>query len=329
MLSFFFIQMLALSAFARYSIFNEVIKDPVSFAQTFSQVNPDQVKEIIHIVEGLIADGQQKKNDIINTHEASVTVLDGATKDLGNALWVFETARGERLEADIEVARLEAVLKTKQDEERAAADDKDIATDDLKDAQDHMDAEVSRVDDEKAIFETVIGILQNLPESLIEDKIELPALSSHLAPIVPAPIVPAPPIVAALIQAAKADPQAVAKVIQLVEDLIAAGEEVRRTVTAARDQSKEDLDKATEFWQTKVDATVVAKEALADANDIAAKKLVAEKDLQAKWEKATAVHAAAEKDEAEKRTIRETEVPILDSENESLVKVIGILQGLL
>lgn len=318
MLSFFFIQMLALSAYARYSIFNEVIKDPVSFAQTFSQVNPDQVKEIIHIVEGLIADGQQKKNDIINTHEASVTVLDGATKDLGNALWAFETARGERLEADIEVARLEAVLKTKQDEERAAADDKDIATDDLKDAQDHMDAEVSRVDDEKAIFETVIGILQNLPESLIEDKIELPALSSHLAPFVPA-----------LIQVAKADPKAVAKVIQLVEDLIAAGEEVRRTVTAARDQSKEDLDKATEFWQTKVDATVVAKEALADANDIAAKKLVAEKDLQAKWEKATAVHAAAEKDEAEKRTIRETEVPILDSENESLVKVIGILQGLL
>lgn len=318
MLSFFFIQMLALSAYARYSIFNEVIKDPVSFAQTFSQVNPDQVKEIIHIVEGLIADGQQKKNDIINTHEASVNVLDAATKDLGNALWAFETARGERLEADIEVARLEAVLKTKQDEERAAADDKDIATDDLKDAQDHMDAEVSRVDDEKAIFETVIGILQNLPESLIEDKIELPALSSHLAPIVPA-----------LIQAAKADPKAVAKVIQLVEDLIAAGEEVRRTVTAARDQSKEDLDKATEFWQTKVDATVVAKEALADANDIAAKKLVAEKDLQAKWEKATAVHVAAEKDEAEKRTIRETEVPILDSENESLVKVIGILQGLL
>jgi len=318
MLSFFFIQMLALSAYARYSIFNEVIKDPVSFAQTFSQVNPDQVKEIIHIVEGLIADGQQKKNDIINTHEASVTVLDGATKALDNALWVFETARGERLEADIEVARLEAVLKTKQDEERAAADDKDIATDDLKDAQDHMDAEVSRVDDEKAIFETVIGILQNLPESLIEDKIELPALSSHLAPIVPA-----------LIQAAKADPKAVAKVIQLVEDLIAAGEEVRRTVTAARDQSKEDLDKATEFWQTKVDATVVAKEALADANDTAAKKLVAEKDLQAKWEKATAVHVAAEKDEAEKRTIRETEVPILDSENESLVKVIGILQGLL
>lgn len=318
MLSFFFIQLLALSAYARYSIFNEVIKDPVSFAQTFSQVNPDQVKEIIHIIEGLIADGQQKKTDIIETHDASVEVLNGATTDLGDALWVFETARGERMEADIEVARLETVLETKQNEERVAADKKDIATDNLKDAQDHMDAEVSRVDEEKAIFETVIGILQSLPESLIEGKVELPALTSHLAPIVPA-----------LIQAAKADPEAVAKVIALVEDLIAAGEEVRRAVTASRDEHKEILDNLTEEWQTAVDATVVAKEALDAGKDFTAAKLVVEKDLQAKWEEATAVHDAAEKDEAEKRAIRETEVPILDSENESLVKVIGILQGLL
>jgi len=320
MLSFFLIQLLALSAYARYSIFNEVIKDPVSFAQTFSQVNPDQVKEIIHIIEGLISDGQTKKSDIINTHEEAVSVLKGATQDLNDALWVYETARGERLEADIEVAKLENVLAAKEDEERAASDKKDFATAELNTAQAFMDSEVARINGEKAIFEQVIDILGNLPESLIEgsDSFQNQNIPSHLAPIVPA-----------LIQAARANPGAVSKVIKLVEDLIAAGEQVRADVTAARDGKQNNLDHATDIHDAAVAATIAAQDDLKAAEDVAAKKLAIEEDLEQKWEDATAVHDAAEKDEAAKRAIREKEVPILDSEDESLHKVLEILEGLL
>jgi len=320
MLSFFFIQLLVLSAYARYSIFNEVIKDPVSFAQTFSQVNPAQVKEIIHIIEGLISDGQTKKSDIINAHEKAVSVLKGATKDLGDALWAYETARGERLEADIEVAKLENVLATKQDEERAAADAKDFATAERDAAQEFMNSEVARVNAEKAIFEQVIDILKNLPKSLIEgsDSFRNQNIPSNLAPIVPA-----------LIQAARANPGAVSKVITLVEELIAAGEQIRADVTAARDGQQQVLDDATQKHSDAVEATVAAEDDLKAAEDVAAQKLATEKTLEKIWEDATAVHDAAEKDEAAKRAIREREVPILDSEDESLHKVLEILEGLL
>lgn len=320
MLSFFFIQLLVLSAYARYSIFNEVIKDPVSFAQTFSQVNPAQVKEIIHIIEGLISDGQTKKSDIINAHEKAVSVLKGATKDLGDALWAYETARGERLEADIEVAKLENVLATKEDEERAAADAKDFATAERDAAQEFMNSEVARVNAEKAIFEQVIDILQNLPKSLIEgsDSFRNQNIPSNLAPIVPA-----------LIQAARANPGAVSKVITLVEELIAAGEQIRADVTAARDGKQQVLDDATQKHSDAVEATVAAEDDLKAAEDVAAQKLATEKTLEKLWEDATAVHDAAEKDEAAKRAIREREVPILDSEDESLHKVLEILEGLL
>lgn len=320
MLSFFFIQLLVLSAYARYSIFNEVIKDPVSFAQTFSQVNPAQVKEIIHIIEGLISDGQTKKSDIINAHEKAVSVLKGATKDLGDALWAYETARGERLEADIEVAKLENVLATKQNEERAAADAKDFATAERDAAQEFMNSEVARVNAEKAIFEQVIDILQNLPKSLIEgsDSFRNQNIPSNLAPIVPA-----------LIQAARANPGAVSKVITLVEELIAAGEQIRADVTAARDGKQQVLDDATQKHSDAVEATVAAEDDLKAAEDVAAQKLATEKTLEKLWEDATAVHDAAEKDEAAKRAIREREVPILDSEDESLHKVLEILEGLL
>lgn len=319
MLSFFFIQLLTLSAYARYSIFDQVINDPVSFAQTFSQVNPVQVKQIIKIIEGLISDGQQKKTDIIKTHEDSVTVLDGADTDLADALWAFETARGERLEAQKELARLEGILSNKQTLESEAAEAKELAQDSLDAAQAWMNTEVSRVNEERAIFEQVIDILNNLPKSLIEGgNVELPPLTSHLAPIVPA-----------LIEAAKANPGAVAKVVQLVRDLIAAGENVRSTVTGARDAAQQVLDEKTALWKVAVQNTLNAKKAVEDCEAVVAQKLSVEKDLQAIWEKATAAQNAAAKDESDKRYIRETEVPILDSEDEALHKVLKLLQGLL
>jgi len=215
---------------------------------------------------------------------------------------------------------VENVLATKQDEERAAADAKDFATAERDAAQEFMNSEVARVNAEKAIFEQVIDILKNLPKSLIEgsDSFRNQNIPSNLAPIVPA-----------LIQAARANPGAVSKVITLVEELIAAGEQIRADVTAARDGQQQVLDDATQKHSDAVEATVAAEDDLKAAEDVAAQKLATEKTLEKVWEDATAVHDAAEKDEAAKRAIREREVPILDSEDESLHKVLEILEGLL
>lgn len=317
MLVFFLIQ-LSLTAYARYSIYEQAIKDPVSFAQIFSKVNPDQVREVIGIVNGLIEDGQTKKQNIISDHQTAVEVLSEREKSLEKARDVYETARGERLLADAQVARMKNLLDIRQNEEAAASDEKDFATSELKSAQDWMDTEVSRVNSEKDTLEEVIEILKTLPKSFVEGEVELPTLSSHLAPIVPS-----------LIEAVKANPEAVAQVIKLVEDLITAGEKVRAEVIAARDNKQDILNQKTELWKKAVQNTIAAKDALTNAEGVAADRLSLELELKEKWEKATAARDAATIEEASQRLRKEREVPIIDSEDISLQKVISILQGML
>merc|ERR1712113_1252788 len=161
----------------------------------------------------------------------------------------------------------ESVLATKEDEERHAADAKDYATVSLKNAQGYMDIEVARINSEKAVFEQVIDILGNLPKSLIEgsDSFQNQNIPSHLVPIVPA-----------LIQAARANPDAVNKVIQLVEDLIAGGEKIRAEVIKVRDERQKVLDDKTAEHSAAVEATIAAKDELEAAEQVAAKKLATE-----------------------------------------------------
>lgn len=287
-----------------------LFKDPVAFAQSFENANPAAVQSVIDMVNDLIAEGEGKKADIIQTHEDAVATTAAAVGELDVALDVLETATGERIEADDEVTRLKSVLQQKQNAESAASVAKSSATASLGDAQEWMDTEVARVDEEKAALEEVQEILADLPTGFRR----LLSSSSSLIPMG---------------MLSKTDPGAVAEVVALVDDLIAAGEGVRTQVTGDRDVAQDDLNSKTVHWQSAVSHTVSAQDSLAAGETFAGGKLVVENSALAVHVEKTTIKDTAVADEAEKKAIRDEQVPILDHEDAELANVVSILEGLL
>merc|ERR1712228_676452 len=184
---------------------------------------------------------------------------------------------------------------------------KNAAKTSLDNAQAWMDSEVTRVDAEKGSLEEVLQILADLPEGFRRR-----LLSSH-GSLVPVGMIAA---------MASTDPDAVQEVVDLVQALIDAGEDVRAEVTGDRDAAQVELDDRTGAWKHAVSETVAAQDALAAGEGVASQLLGVENAKEA-------IHDAAVVDEEEKETIRTEQVPILDHENEQLHNVVEILQGLL
>jgi len=296
-----------------YSLVESLFQDPKAFAATFEKANPEAVQSVIDLVNDLIAEGQDKKANIIAEHEDAIVATNDAKEELAVALNELETATGERIECDDEVVRLQGVLAQKQKDESEASAAKVQSSGVLTDAQNWMDSEVARVDKEKASLEEVKDILSQLPSGFRR----LLSSSSSLLPL------------GMLSSISKTDPEAVAQLVALVDELVAAGEQVRTDVTQARNDAKADLDIKTEIWNDAVSATAAAEDALAAQETAAANKLVVQNAKREVFDAATSKKDAAVDLEAEKKGVRDTQVPILDHENEQLNEVNGILTNLL
>jgi len=296
------------------SMVEKIFLDPVAFAQSFENASPSAVNAVIDMVNDLIAEGNGKKADIIKAHEDAVAASATALDALNVALDVLETATGERIEADDEVTRLSGVLQQKQSAEADAVSNKNAAKRSLDNAQAWMDSEVTRVDAEKGSLEEVLQILADLPEGFRRR-----LLSSH-GSLVPVGMIAA---------MTSTDPDAVQEVVDLVQALIDAGEDVRADVTGDRDDAAAELDDRTGAWKHAVSETVAAQDALAAGEGVASQLLGVETAKKAIHDDKTAIHNAAVTDEEEKQAVREEQVPILDHENEQLHNVVEILEGLL
>jgi len=296
------------------SMVEKIFLDPVAFAQSFENASPSAVNAVIDMVNDLIAEGNGKKADIIKAHEDAVAASAVALDALNVALDVLETATGERIEADDEVTRLKGVLQQKRSAEADALSIKNAAKTSLDNAQAWMDSEVTRVDAEKGSLEEVLQILADLPEGFRRR-----LLSSH-GSLVPVGMIAA---------MASTDPDAVQEVVDLVQALIDAGEDVRADVTGDRDGAQVELDDRTGAWKHAVSETVAAQGALAAGEGVASQLLGVETAKKAIHDDKTAIHNAAVTDEEEKQAVREEQVPILDHENEQLHNVVEILEGLL
>jgi len=295
---------------------DRMFQDPAAFAATFQNANPAAVQSVIDLVSDLIAEGQDKKANIIADHETAVEATATAVAELATALYELETAVGERLEADQEVTRLQDVLAQKQEEETAASAAKVAANGVLKDAQSWMDNEITRINSEKASLEEVLSILAALPPTDFLSRKLLKA-SNILAPL------------GMLSSLSTTDPAAVAQVVALVEDLIGAGEQVRGDVTQNRDDAQVDLNTKTDLWNSAVTATANADDELVAGQTVADGKLATQIKKREVFDEATLKKDAAVADETEKKGVRDTQVPILDHEDDELHKVNDILEGML
>jgi len=313
MITILFSLILTLTVSARHSVYEQAIRDPEAFAQVFSKVNPAQVQEIISIINGLIQDGQDQKDKLIADHEDAVAQRKSDEQLVEDNRGDYETAKGERLLADQEVARLSAILRSKQQAEEKASDEKVAAAAVLKDAQEWFNKESTRIDNERKTLEEVIEILKNLPKSLVEGT-QLP--STILSPLAPS-----------LIQAAKANPDAVGKVIELVKELIAEGEKVRKSVIDAVTAAQAKLDQKTDAWNVAVAATIAAEDSLKSAQADQSNKLSIENTAKDTWTASIEKLQDSQKLEDLLSKRRNKEVPVIDSEDKSFRRVIQILEG--
>merc|ERR1719228_199902 len=279
----------------------------------FQNADPAAVQSVINLVKDLIAEGQTKKQNIIAVHEAAVEATEAAEGELAVALDELEMAAGERVEADDEVKRLNGVLSQRQQEESAASEAKAASAESLKDAQEWMDNEVSRINGEKTSLEEVLSILDALPANFLNRK--LLKVSNVLSPL------------GMLSSLSTTDPAVVAEVVDLVNNLITVGEQVRADVTAARDDAQIDLSTKTNIWNSAVTATVTAEDELAAGETDAANKLFVQNNKRQVFDEATSKKDAAVADEAEKKGVKDTQVPILDHEDEELNNVVEILEN--
>jgi len=295
-----------------FSLVEKLFQDPVAFASTFEKANPEAVHSVLDLVYSLIAEGQDKKATIIAEHEDAIVATADRAAELATALYELEDAAGERVESDEEVDRLKDVLAELVAAEKAASDAKSVCSGVLDDAQLWMTAEVERVDSERVSLEEVNDILASLPSS----RRLLSNLPSTLIPL-------------GMLSLAKTDPSIVAELVELVKELIAAGETVRLTVTQARDDAQTDLSSKTSVWEAAVQATAEGEDNLADGVSDAAAKLLVQQAKRQVFDTATADHDAAVVFEAGKKDVRDTQVPILDHEDDQLHQVVVILEGLL
>jgi len=311
MLTFIIVQfLLLLHVHSELSVVNEVIKDPVAFAQSFAKATPEQINEVKKIINGLISDGQTKKNNLIQDHADSEKLLQQAKDELAVAFDNFEAARGERKLADIEVSRLDGVYTTRTKEESQALGIKNIAFDKLQDAIAWYNTENGRTYAENRILEDVINILLGLKQP---DQ-ELLSRSSQLAPIVPA-----------LIESVRVNPQSVDKVVDMVKDLIAANDAALAKAKSEMDSAQLDYNNKNEAWNNAVQATINAQEALSAGKQIAIQKFNVEKDFESAWNEATTKLQKSQAYRDAKFDDLNREVPIIDHEDSQLHKVLKIL----
>lgn len=286
--------------------------DPVAFAQSFENASPEAVRSVISMINDLIAEGAGKKSDLIQAHDDAVAAEADAASALAVALDELELATGNRIEGDDRVTAAKGTVQQKQSAEATATKIKTDRAADLASAQDWMDTEVARVDGEKTALEEVLQILGDLPEGR--------RLLSTYGSLVPVAMVAA---------AAKSDPAAVQEVVDLVNDLIAAGEGIRAKVTEARDDAQAASDNANTEWKWAVARTVQAQDALAEREGEVEALLAVERTKKTVHGEKRDVFDSADAVEAEKKKVMDEQVPILDHEDEQLKKVVEILNGLL
>jgi len=286
--------------------------DPVAFAQSFENANPDAVRSVISMVEDLIAVGEGKKNDYIKAEKDAVAAKDQAAAAEEEALHQLEGATGLRIAGDKKVSAAENTLGARKGAESTAVTDKNNAIAEFDEADSWMDKEVARVNREKIALEEVIQILGDLPEGR--------RLLSTFGSLIP---------MGMIANADKSDPDAVQEVVELVNDLIDAGEAVRVGVTSARDLASDNLEEATKQWKWAVGRTVNAQDALAELQVKVAALATTENEKQTVHDEKDKVLKEAINVEEDATAVRKEQVPILVHEGKQLKEVVGILNGLL
>jgi len=272
------------------TLLEKYTQNPEQFIAAMAEVKPSDVEAIIVLLEGLKADSEQQKADLIKALRDAENALGDAASDVIDAQAAVEAATTAQGLAATDLREKEGLH---EDAQKAVNDATKVHND-----------EIDSLKDEQAVIENVIGMLKALiAPSLIETSgRSLLSLKSLSDPKL-------------LLEMAKVDPQAVQGII----DSLTALHETSKAREAEVIQNLADAEDALGVASA---AVVAAQGVLQGANDDLS---AAQQHLSSM----SAVEEAAQdaKDSAE--TVHNDELPGLENEINVLDQVIAALRDLL
>jgi len=151
---------------ANVSLKENILNDPLNLLASLNKADPVEVNKIITLIDSLIAAGEKDRQDATTARDNKKTALSTALNNLDTATSEHNDVAGQLVAAREEVDRLvqlEAEKKSAKDdkvEEKVAAE-KELGT-----AQDFLDNEVKRIDNERSILFEIKELLSDLTNSV-------------------------------------------------------------------------------------------------------------------------------------------------------------------
>jgi len=295
-----------------------MFRDPKAFVATFANADPTAINKVIEMVNDMIDVGEAEKQKAIDDHAAAVQVAKDAAAQLADDQADLIYKKGElHIATDIAIAAA-AIDALKETEEASALDTKNFAHADEEEKETFLNAETSRINQEKSVLEEVGDILESLKDNEVPAErrlLSVPSQAAFLATLAK--------------QGLQVDPEAVDKVLVSIAALIAEGE-------ALRNAAQESYDDAVAFTAASEKAYDDAVKCHVEAGDELAARLEDKGMYQSSVDAAALVHqasldatAAANVDRDAKLAFKESETARVNSETKDLNDVKDLLKGLL
>lgn len=282
--------------------------NPTAFVNSLATADQDTINKLIQYANELIVEGEGIRKDVIQARDEANKVAAAAGVKLNAANAFLTKAENEEQAARDDLRHKTTIEANAFKAMNAAEAHMKDSQQKLNRAQRTMDRELARIAEEHEDLEEVKELLDELMPVFIEKSLGRALLSEANSEI---------------------DPKSVQQVIQLVNQLMIAGQEEAKGYTKARDDAQDVLDAATQDYNNKYDfhthalgAKSVAEEVLEQKVNQAKNALEARNDAQnnKNIKDGLAADAEAHRVAEEKR---------INEEKEMFEKVIQLLQKLL
>jgi len=274
------------------SMMAQLFEDPDTFVATFQNADPVQIQTVIDMVDSLIETGNTEKQNAIDEYNKALANSILADQAYDEADRAEKLALGEVHLANAHLEQSRTNVQLAEEAEASALIEKNTAWEAHGHISIEFEAEIYRIDDEKAILENIQAILLGL----------LPSERRLLAMI-------------------KVDPESVSAVNEIVLEMLATGEREREAITKLESEAKALFDEKSNFYNSKVADHVTKNDVLSKAETDLDEKVDIADDKSAITQTKLLEKNAAQAVLTEKVDVKDSEIDRVNDENEILYSV--------
>lgn len=281
----------------------QLFKDPHAFAATFQNADPEQIKAVIAMIDGLIDEGQAEKDTAIDNYETANQTWYDAIADHDEAEAADWKALGKRDTSQDKVNSLENRVTVAAAAEADAETVQNGASDDQISAQADFDAGKLTHDKEQ---EALLGAKEVVAQMIN------PAEGRRR-----------------LLAMVKIDPAALDNVDDIIDDLIAKSTQTLAEYALALKGAKDAHATAQKSYSDAVTEHVTLQGELEEQRKDLVSKLARVTETDEALQAAKIALEEADSAQQAADTIRQNETTRVDEENDTLTEVRGMLVSLL